>query len=194
MFVVANQLWRHFEIQIQYCQPQPLDDDTNWPVPLRYEKMALLVLWSVIWFLILFSFSVAVLILLLAVVIIATIIDWFKVEIVESDRVVFITRWGFQAVRCFSLISSFTSMFDVGDRTKPVAEYNLNVLDGVRVLAITWIIICHSSAMTQVPLLMKVSTFADYPESAHMLRNENWLGSAFILSYYYPVSIFFIIR
>lgn len=70
---------------------------------------------------------------------------------------------------------------------------NLEVLDGIRVHAILWIIVAHCSSFTQVPYLMKVSPLAHFPDDFFRNKADNWLVSAYLLSTYYPVSIFFMI-
>ena len=71
---------------------------------------------------------------------------------------------------------------------------SLDLLDGLRVLTILWIIVAHCVSMTQVPFLMKVSPVAHFPWTFFENRDANWLVSSYLLSTYYPVSIFFMVR
>ena len=121
-------------------------------------------------------------------------------------------------VRCFSLSTNLKLLFDVKNRNdKPKTKstitngtngsmhidvgedhnskrIRLDILDGIRVFAILWIIVAHCSSFTQVPYLMKVSPLAHYPEDISRSKSANWLVSSYLMSTFYPVSIFFMIR
>lgn len=71
---------------------------------------------------------------------------------------------------------------------------SLDILDGIRVFTILWIIAAHCSSMTQIPVLMKISPLAHFPWTFFENRDANWLVSSYLLSTYYPVSIFFMVR
>lgn len=110
---------------------------------------------------------------------------------------------------CFSLITSCQRLVSVAARPKPVqltgtsltrdrvtkpSVVSLQLLDGLRVLAILWIVVSHCSGFTQLPLLMKVSPFVHYPHDLVRSKADNWLISTYLVNTYYAVSMFFMIR
>ena len=93
-------------------------------------------------------------------------------------------------------------LFEVGERNQTSliqnreqgSKINLDILDGIRVFAIVWVIVTHCTTFSQVPTLMKVSSLAHYPKDLIQIKENNWLISVYIQSTYYAVSIFFMIR
>ena len=117
-----------------------------------------------------------------------TLYDWTNNG--QSSMVVF------RFLMCFSLLKAFKMLFNMRDRklSDKSPKWSLEPLDGMRVFLIVWIIVSHSCSMAQVPRLMKVSPYAQYPDGMNRLGNRNYLASAFVQTLNFSVSIFFMIR
>lgn len=109
-----------------------------------------------------------------------------------------------KVMRCFSLVQSVPSLYDITDHKRdmePVDKFNaktkplmrIDVLDGIRVFSILWILGAHVAAFSQVLYLMKVSPVAHYPHGIVEMKEENWLMSSYLQSTYLAVSVFFLV-